>query len=156
MQNIQAFIKYVERLDGDEKGEAQVFCARLFQAFGHEGYKETGATFEYRVKSKKSTRFADLLWQDRVIIEMKKRGAKLDSHRSQVFDYWWKLRPNQPKYCILCNFDEFWIYDFSQQDEPLDKIQLVNLEKRHTALNFLFPTPKTPIFENNSKNNLNS
>ncbi|MEZ4888394.1 MAG: DNA methyltransferase [Chitinophagales bacterium] len=149
MQTIQKFIQYVSRLDGDEKGEAQVFCDRLFQAFGHEGYKEAGASLEFRVKGKKSTRFADLLWGDRVIIEMKKRGSKLDSHRSQVFDYWWKLRPNQPQYCILCNFDEFWIYDFSKQDEPLDKIKLVNLEKRHSALNFLFPIPKEPIFENN-------
>jgi hypothetical protein len=34
----------------DEKGEAQVFCDRLFQAFGHGGYKAAGATLEYRVK----------------------------------------------------------------------------------------------------------
>jgi hypothetical protein len=26
-----------------------VFCERLFQAFGHEGYKEAGATLEYEV-----------------------------------------------------------------------------------------------------------
>ena len=37
-------------LKGNEKGEAQVFCDRLFQAFGHGGYKEAGATLEYRVK----------------------------------------------------------------------------------------------------------
>lgn len=146
---IRQFIDYVGTLDGDEKGEAQVFCDRLFQAFGHDGYKEAGATLEKRVKGKKSTRFADLLWGERVVIEMKKRGAKLESHRAQVFDYWWKLRPNQPKYSVLCNFDEFFIYDFSVQDEPLDRIRLENLEGRITAFNFLYPESKKPIFENN-------
>ena len=148
-EKIKQFIEYTKKLDGDEKGEAQVFCDRLFQAFGHDGYKEAGAILEKRVKGKKSTKFADLLWGERVVIEMKKRGAKLESHRAQVFDYWWKLRPNQPKYSVLCNFDEFFIYDFSIQDEPLDKIKLENLESRITAFNFLYPKPKKPIFENN-------
>ena len=57
--------------------EAQVFCDRLFQAFGHNGYKKAGATLEFRVKSKKKTNFADLLLGERVLIEMKKKGAFL-------------------------------------------------------------------------------
>ncbi|MDA9756265.1 N-6 DNA methylase [Flavobacteriales bacterium] len=146
---IDKFVSYASSLDGDEKGEAQVFCDRLFQAFGHEGYKEAGATLEYRVKSKKKTNFADLLWGDRVLIEMKKKGAQLPSHRTQIFDYWWKLRPNQPKYSILCNFNEFIIYDFAVQDEPLDRIKLEELPDRYTAFNFLLPKAATPIFDNN-------
>jgi hypothetical protein len=50
LDRIRAFVDYVASLTGDEKGEAQVFCDRLFQAFGHDGYKEAGATLEYRVK----------------------------------------------------------------------------------------------------------
>lgn len=146
---IETFVKYTNSLDGDEKGEAQVFCDRLFQAFGYNGYKEAGATLEFRVKNKKSTRFADLLWGDRVLIEMKKKGSQLKSHRSQIFDYWWKLRPNQPKYSILCNFTEFIIYDFSIQDEPLDHIKLEDLPDRYTAFNFMLPKAVTPIFHNN-------
>ena len=142
-------MNYVSTLEGDEKGEAQVFCDRLFQAFGHDGYKEAGATLEYRVKSKKATRFADLLWGERVVIEMKKKGAQLKSHRSQVFDYWWKLRPNQPKYSVLCNFTEFIIYDFAVQDEPLDVIKLKELPDRYTAFNFMLPKPAAPVFKNN-------
>ncbi|NAY91384.1 N-6 DNA methylase [Muricauda sp. JGD-17] len=149
IDSINNFIKYVSTLDGDEKGEAQVFCDRLFQAFGHDGYKEAGATLEFRVKSKKKTNFADLLWGERVLIEMKKKGAQLPSHRTQIFDYWWKLRPNQPKYSILCNFNEFVIYDFAIQDEPLDRIKLEELEDRYTAFNFMLPKATTPIFENN-------
>lgn len=148
-ESIDKFVKYASSLDGDEKGEAQVFCDRLFQAFGHDGYKEAGATLEFRVKSKKKTNFADLLWGERVLIEMKKKGAKLPSHRTQIFDYWWKLRPNQPKYSILCNFNEFIIYDFALQDEPLDRIKLEELPDRYTAFNFMLPKAATPIFENN-------
>lgn len=148
-ESIDKFVKYASSLDGDEKGEAQVFCDRLFQSFGHEGYKEAGATLEFRVKSKKKTNFADLLWGERVLIEMKKKGAKLPSHRTQIFDYWWKLRPNQPKYSILCNFSEFIIYDFALQDEPLDRIKLDELPDRYTAFNFMLPKAATPIFENN-------
>ena len=150
LENLQRLIQYAGILTGDEKGEAQVFCDRLFQAFGHQGYKEAGAILEFRVQSKKtSTRFADLLWGNRVLIEMKKRGAKLESHRTQAFDYWWNLRPQSPEYVILCNFDEFIIYNFSKQDEPLDKIKTVDLLERYTALNFLFPKPKKPLFHNN-------
>ena len=47
------FLDYAKTLSGDEKGEAQVFCDRLFQAFGHKGYKEAGATLEYRIKKGK-------------------------------------------------------------------------------------------------------
>jgi Class II Aldolase and Adducin N-terminal domain len=62
-ENFRELVRYAHRLSDDEKGEAQVFCDRLFQAFGHEGYKEAGATLEFRVRGKgRRTRFADLLW----------------------------------------------------------------------------------------------
>lgn len=68
---INSFVEYALTLKGDEKGEAQVFCDRLFQAFNHAGYKEAGAELEYRVKAKgKSTKFADLLWRPRLLLEM--------------------------------------------------------------------------------------
>lgn len=143
------FIEYSKLLEKDEKGEAQVFCDRLFQAFGHKGYKEAGAVLETRVKKKNSTKFADLVWKDRVVIEMKKGGEKLAKHKPQLFDYWWNLRPHQPQYAILCNFDTFHIYNFSIQDEPLDKIKIEHLERRVTAFNFLYQKPKKAIFENN-------
>lgn len=141
---------YWELLSGDEKGEAHVFCDRLFKAFDHEGYKEAGATLEYRVKGKEqSTKFADLLWKPRVLIEMKSRGEKLERHYRQAFDYWLKLVPYRPRYVILCNFDEFWIYDFDLQlEEPVDTLKIKELPHRYGALNFLFPENKKPLFGN--------
>lgn len=80
VRNIQGFVDYTRSLRGDEKEDHQVFCDRLFQAFNHSGYKEAGAELEYRVKSKgKSTKFADLLWRPRLLLEMKKRGEKLET-----------------------------------------------------------------------------
>lgn len=138
-------------LDGDEKGEAQVFCDRLFQAFGHNGYKEAGATLEYRIKKKstKGTSFADLIWKPRLLIEMKKRGEKLALHYRQAFEYWLNAVPNRPRFVVLCNFDEFWIYDFDRQlDEPVDRVTIDEISTRYTALNFLLPQNKEPIFNN--------
>lgn len=151
VEPIRQFVEYARTLKGDEKGEAQVFCDRLFQAFGHAGYKEAGATLEYRVKSQgKSTKFADLLWRPRLLLEMKKRGEKLQRHYTQAFEYWLNLVPNRPKYVTLCNFDEFWIYDFDLQlNDPVDVIGLGELPQRYTAFNFLFPVEKKPHFGNN-------
>lgn len=147
---IREFIQYARTLKGDEKGEAQVFCDRLFKAFGHGGYKEAGATLEFRVKGAKSTKFADLLWRPRLLMEMKKRGEKLQKHYTQAFEYWLQLVPQRPRYVILCNFDEFWIYDFDLQlNDPVDKVSLGEMADRYTAFNFLFPVEKKPQFGNN-------
>lgn len=138
-------------LAGHEKGEAQVFCDRLFQAFGHKGYKEAGATLESRLKRRgKNPGFIDLLWSPRVLIEMKSRGENLQDHYAQAFEYWIQAVPKRPRFVVLCNFDEFWIYDFDEQlYEPKDRVRLEDLPKRYTALNFLLPEEKEPQFGNN-------
>jgi len=153
-KSLKEFVDYVRaHLEGDEKGEAQVFLEKLIIAFGNPGHREVGAKLEARVKEKgQHTRFADLLWSPRVLIEMKKRGENLEKHRHQATEYWLKLIPH-PRYVVLCNFDEFWIYDFNiQVEEPVDKIALDSLPDRYRALAFLSPdwTPKQKIvFLNN-------
>lgn len=138
---IDAFVAYAATLAGDEKGEAQVFCDRLFRAFGHDGYKEAGATLEARVRrADRGVGFADLIWPGRALIEMKKRGEPLARHRDQAFDYWIHAIPKRPRYVVLCNFDELWVYDFDTQiQEPVDRVPVAALAQRYTALNFLFP-----------------
>ena len=52
---------------------------------------------------------------------MKSCGEKLEKHCDQTFDNWTHIVPHRPPYVILCNFDEFWIYDFNQQlFDPVD------------------------------------
>jgi SAM-dependent methyltransferase len=151
--SVAAFVAYVKTLEGDEKGEAQVFCDRLFRAFGHAGYKEAGATLEERVKlADGRTKLADLRWGKRVLFEMKKRGERLGSPRvyNQVYEHWQRLAPNKPQFVVLCNFDEMWIYELDQQlDEPMDRLEVADLPKSWPALNFLLPEPRKPLFSNN-------
>jgi hypothetical protein len=163
------FVCFAQALRGDEKSEAQAFLDHFFRALGHDGAIEAGATFEFRVakkpgspqlelikgngapqRSKGGKKFADLLWPDRVLIEMKSRGEHLEKHYDQAFDYWTHIVPKRPPFVILCNFDEFWIYDFNTQlFDPVDRIKLAELAENISALNFLLPIWKKPIFGNN-------
>lgn len=137
-------------LIGDEKGEAQLFLDRFFQAMGYGGVREAGATLEERVSNDTGgTSFADLMWKPRVLIEMKKSGTDLSRHYRQAFDYWVHAVPERPRYVILCNFDSFWIYDFENQlDQPVERVNLVELPERWESLGFLLPVAREPIFNN--------
>ncbi|MBC8353004.1 MAG: class I SAM-dependent DNA methyltransferase [Planctomycetes bacterium] len=151
-ERLEKFVKWTsEHIAGDEKGESQIFLDQLFQGFGHGGVKEAGATLEMRIKKTdaKGTAFADLVWKPVVLIEMKKRGVDLSKHYRQAFDYWVRLVPGRPRYVVLCNFDEFWVYDFeTQMDSPVDVLKIDELPSREGPLAFLFPTPEKPVFKN--------
>jgi hypothetical protein len=147
-----AFAGFAAKLRGDEKSEAQTFLFHLLEAFGHDSNTlPESSTFEYRVRFPgERTKFADLVWPGRCLIEMKSRGAKLSKHYQQTFDYWLNLVPHRPPYVVLCNFDEFWIYDFNTQlQEPVDRLTAADLPARHAALNFLFPRAFQPLFGHN-------
>ncbi|HEX8076553.1 MAG TPA: type IIL restriction-modification enzyme MmeI, partial [Chthoniobacterales bacterium] len=167
---LKDFARFARILKGDEKGEAQTFLDHFFRALGHPGAIEAGAMFEFRVakkpgspqleliksngaplpRAKGGKKFADLLWPDRVLIEMKSRGENLEKHYDQTFDYWTHIVPKRPPFVILCNFDEFWIYDFNTQlFDPVDRIKLAELSENISSFNFLLPIWKKPIFGNN-------
>jgi SAM-dependent methyltransferase len=151
---LSAFVAWVRgTIKGDEKGEAQIFLDRLFQAFAQKGCLEVGGATEFRIRKASEdgggTAFADYVWKPIVLIEMKKRGAKLANHFRQAFDYWIRLAPNRPKYVVLSNFDEFWVYDFNvEMDSPVDQLKLDDLPERFGPLAFLFPTNEAPVFQN--------
>lgn len=80
---------------------------------------------------------------------MKKAGADLSRHFRQAFEYWQMAVPDRPRYVVLCNFDEFGVYDFDQQlDAPMDIVKIEDLPQRYEALAFLLPDNPPPIFEN--------
>jgi SAM-dependent methyltransferase len=162
------FSAFAGSLKGDEKSEAQLFLDKFFRALGHAGVQEAGATLEFRIAKKPGSaqlelikgedskprlggkKFADLLWPGRVLIEMKQRGYPLEKAYDQLFEYWQLIVPNRPAFAILCNFDEFWIYDFNTQlFDPVDRVPLLTLAENLSPFNFLLPTPKKPIFDNN-------
>ena len=155
-ERLTSFVEWVAaHISGDEKGEAQIFLDHLFQAFDQPGCLEVGAT-EFRIKKSAEdgggTAFADYVWKPVVLIEMKKRGENLARHFRQAFDYWTRLVPGRPRYVVLCNFDEFWVYDFeSQMDTPVDQVKLADLPNRYGPLAFLFRIPEKPVFGNNQE-----
>jgi hypothetical protein len=150
--NLADFVAFRHaHLDGDEKGEAQTFLDRLFKAFGHVGVIEAGGKFEKRLRAPGTRRisFADLVWKPRLLLEMKKVGEPLAKHYQQAFEYWIAAVPQRPTYVVLCNFDEFWIYNLDQQlDDPMDKVAIDDLPKRWEALGFLLPEAIEPLFQN--------
>jgi SAM-dependent methyltransferase len=158
---LQDFVDFHATLKGDEKSESHSFLEHFFRAFHHKGAIEAGAVYEYRVKkgsAKGNTGFADLVWKrpetngkGGVLIEMKKRGEDLNKHYSQAFQYWTYLVPDRPRYVILCNFDEFWIYDFNLQvDTPVDMVAIADLPNRASAFRFMeIAVNTTPVFRNN-------
>jgi hypothetical protein len=153
-EQLTAFVEWTRlHVSGDEKGQAQIFLDRLFQAFGHPGVLEAGGQIEFRVRQAAQdgggTAFADLVWKPVVLVEMKRRGADLQRHYRQAFDYWTRLVPNRPRYVVLCNFDQFRVYDFeTQMDAPVDTLELTELPSRWGPLAFLFPGDHKPSFNN--------
>ena len=149
--NLVEFSKWKEAYcKGYEKGEAQIFLDRFFKAYGYEGTKEAGANFEQLVKKgsqKGGSGFIDCIFKDIVLIEMKKGGSDLTHHYNQLLTYWVQCTP-KPKYAILCNFDEFWIYDFNVQVQlPVQVLKTSELSKHPEAL--LFMLGKQPKFNRN-------
>lgn len=151
-ERLDGFVRYrKEHLTGDEKGEAAIFLENLFRALGHEGVRQAGATLEKRIKKRDNggTAYADLEWRPRVLIEMKKAGRNLTKDYRQAFEYWIDLVPDRPQYVVLCNFDEFWIYDLNRQlEEPVDRVALDDLPRRWESLAFLLPQEEKPAFGN--------
>ena len=151
-ESLERFVRYrAQYLRGDEKGEAAIFLENLFRALGHEGVRQAGATLEQRIQRRDNggTAYADLEWKPRVLIEMKKAGRDLTRDYRQAFEYWIDMVPDRPAFVILCNFDEFWVYDFNRQlDEPVDRLALADLPRRWDTLAFLLPREQEPVFGN--------
>ena len=162
MTDAGKFVAFAQSLKGDEKQEAQTFLNHFFQVFGYEDVFTAGGLFEARIKpSDASTKYADCLFAPQghsgVLIEMKGRKEKfLDKHFDQVKNYWLDMKPQEvigpgaqkPRYAILCNFDEFIIYD---ELSLVDRIKLKDFEQRKAAFNFMYSDGKDPVFNCNVK-----
>lgn len=149
--SIQKFLQWFDKCAGDEKQESQLFFEKLLQALGNPGVKEVGAHCEFRLSKKegKGKKFADFVWEPRAVIELKSRGEPLHKHFNQVLEYWNTICPKL-KYMVLCNFDEFWIYDPNvQMYDPVHILKTKDLLSGYQALSFLFPKEETPVFNNN-------
>ncbi len=150
-ERIQDFIAFANNLKGQEDSEGQTFLNRFMGVFGYRDVHDADGTFEYRVKVDETTKFADMLLPKKLLVEMKSRGKHLEDYFKQAKTYWDEAYDKKTQYVVLCNFDEFWIYDWYRQKEPLDRITLKELAenpKRWEAFNFLLKEEKIPKFRN--------
>jgi hypothetical protein len=151
-ESLELFVSSCQGLK-DEKSDSQTFLNRFFQAFGYADAIAAGAIFEKRVKKasqKGKTGFADLMWVPErlpgLLVEMKKKGTDLSLHYAQLSQYWMRATP-KPKYAMLCNFDEFWIYDFNiQVDTPVDVVRLEQFADRApSTFAFMESSSRKPV-----------
>lgn len=150
-ERFKQFYEYYETVQGKEKQEDQTFLNHFFRLLGYNNVHEAGGLFEHQVSTLNKIDYPDLYIPNKVIIEMKSRGQKFSKHVAQLDRYnaGLSVKESFSGYAILCNFDEFQIYDFRLQDEPLDNIKVSELRERIDAFSFLFKKSKTPIFKNN-------
>ena len=134
---------------GDEKQETSRFWIDLLQNVLGIGNPAKYIEFEKRVKLS-HTSFIDAYIPDtKVLIEQK--GAKVDLHRayeqsdgSVLTPYEQAKRyademPNslRPRWIVVCNFQEFLVYDLEKPGSEPEQIFLKDLEKEHYRLQFL-------------------
>ena len=125
--------------EGYERGQSQNFWTQIFNAYGVSGQVQLKA-FEHRLKKDKTQKYVDAFIPKLVIIEQKSKGIDLNKAYSQASEYYDRLKTDKPRYIVLCNFDELWIYDLAN---PLDvkeyKCLLTDLPKNAEWLDFLAP-----------------
>ncbi len=157
-QQREAAKKFVEnwiRREGSERSECHPFWFELLQKiFGVEepaGY----IIFEERVQLKHVSYIDGHIPSRKVMIEQKSRGVRLDepikqsdgtflSPIEQIKRYIYQLPVSKhPEWVILCNFDEFWIYDMEYPQGEPEKIRLVDLPQKYDSLNCLVEKKKS-------------
>lgn len=153
-EQLQRIIHDYKDAEGYERGQSQNFWTQIFNAYGVSGQTQLKA-FEHRLKKQKGQNYIDAFIPKQVIIEQKSRGIDLNKAYTQVSDYYDGLNANEkPRYIILCNFDEIWLYDVIN---PLDVKQyrcaLTDLPKNAEWLSFLSPdSESSEIIEENPIN----
>ena len=141
---------------GDEKQETQSFWMSLLQkVFGVEEPEKT-VYFEWRVEvdntktGKCTTKFIDAyIPETRTLIEQK--GMSIDLHNAYSQSDGSMLTPyqqarryggylpqsEQPRWIIVCNFQEFHIHDMNRPNDTPEIVKLEDLEKEYHRLAFI-------------------
>ena len=137
---------------GDEKQETQRFWIDLLQnVFGMEQATKA-IEFELRVKLDHTSFIDGYIRDTHVLIEQK--GADIDLKKGYRQSDGSMLTPFQqarryagylphnmnPRWIVVCNFREFHIHDMNRPNDTPEIIQLANLEKEYSRLQFLVDT----------------
>lgn len=137
---------------GDEKQETQAFWLALLRNVFGVTEPEKYILFELPVKLDHTSFIDGFIPETRVLIEQKsynidlRKGAKQSDGAmltpfGQARRYAGYLPHDQnPRWIVICNFQEFHIHDMNRPNDEPEIIQLANLEKEAHRLQFLVDT----------------
>ncbi len=134
---------------GNEKQETSRFWIDLLRNVLGVTYPEKHIEFEKKVKLAHTAFIDAYIPQTKVLIEQK--GAKTNLHKAYAQSDGTLLTPFQqakryadempnsilPRWIVVCNFQEFLVYDLEQPHAEPQQIFLKNLEKEYYRLQFL-------------------
>ena len=137
---------------GDEKQETQTFWLSFLQKVYGVAEPEKYIEFEVPVKLDHTSFIDGLIKTTRVLIEQK--GKDIDLNRGYKQSDGSMLTPFQqarryagylphdlnPRWIIVCNFQEFHIHDMNRPNDAPEVLLLSNLEREYNRLNFLVDT----------------
>jgi len=149
-EQLTGFVKRWGDYHSTEIAGAQSYLRHLLECYGADDY-EPGEIFEAHpvrvVKPQQGEMFGPAktvtsaermdMYIPRICVwEMKGPQENLDDHVAQLQRYWVQTRP---RYMVLCNFHEIWVYDTDEPDGTTTphKYKLQDLPENHEALLFL-------------------
>ena len=102
---------------GYEKGEAQDFLREFFNCFGISPRRF--GSFECRIAKEGDIHgFADYLWKNKILIEMKSKGKNLIKAYDQARGYFPGLTDDElPQYIMVSDFDDFALYNLESGNQ---------------------------------------
>lgn len=142
---------------GDEKQDTQSFWLSLLRTvYGVENPAQF-IQFEVPVKLDHVSYIDGFISETKVLIEQK--SASVDLNRGYKQSDGTFLRPYEqarryagflphdqnPRWIVVCNFQEFQIYDMNRPNDEPETLRLANLEKEYHRLQFLVDTGSTVV-----------
>ena len=148
-QAAQDFVQYWQNTRGNERSETQNFWNSLLQdVLGVPDPKKLIA-YEVKVELAHASFIDALLQSTHVLIEHKSRGTDLSKAKHQSdggmltpFQQAERYNNHLPyskraRFIVLCNFDEFWLYDLEQAKPTPEIIALSELPQQLNRFEFL-------------------
>lgn len=146
--NAKAFIEYWTNR-GDEKSDTQQFWTNLLTSVFGITEPQAFIEFEKRVKLTHTSFIDAYIPSTKVLIEQK--GADIDLRKGYKQSDGAVLTPfgqakryanempysSRPRWVVVCNFQEFLVYDMENPNGEPYSILLKNLEKEYSRLSFL-------------------
>lgn len=133
-----------------ENAESKTFWNEFFNVFGIS--RRRVATFEERVKIDGQTKFVDMLWKGKLLIEHKSKGRDLDKAYTQATNYFNGIKDRDlPQYILVSDFEHFRLYDLD--DGEVHQFELLDLYKNVQLFSFIAGYEKHDIKPQDPVNN---